>query len=55
MDFWVDIAFSVLFRLLKNNKQRGQYIAALAKLYNNLSLLRETDVAFRQATEGSER
>jgi hypothetical protein len=36
MDFWVDIAFAVLFRLLKDETTRRKYLKALVKLRDEL-------------------
>lgn len=34
MEFWTDIGFAVLLRLLKDRRERVKYLAAFAKLYN---------------------
>jgi hypothetical protein len=34
LDFYIDIGFAVLLRILKNKKDREKYISAFHKLYN---------------------
>jgi len=38
MDFWVDMAFAVLIRLLKDKDKRGYYLRAFAKVYNEIGI-----------------
>lgn len=34
MEFWIDMGFAVLLRLLKDRRERAKYISAFAKVYN---------------------
>lgn len=43
MDFYVDVAFAVLLRLLKDRKGITRYYAALAKLYLAIRTLADVD------------
>jgi len=47
MDFWVDIAFAVLLRLLKDRRERGKWESALKKVHDAI------EVAFPHMASGA--
>jgi hypothetical protein len=51
MDFYIDIAFAVLLRLLKTPKHAQPYFAALAKLHEALEKLMVMSPTFRAEVE----
>jgi hypothetical protein len=51
MDFYIDIAFAVLLRLLKSPKHAQPYFAALAKLHEELEKMMLMSPAFRAEVE----
>lgn len=38
MDFYIDIGFAVLLRLLRDRRERGKWIAAFKKVYDAIGL-----------------
>lgn len=38
MDFWTDIAFAVILRILKDRKQSAQVAGALLKVYQAIEI-----------------
>lgn len=48
MDFWIDIGFAVLLRLLKDRRESGKWKAAFLKIYHAI------EVAFPVETLGLE-
>lgn len=49
MDFWTDIAMTVLLRLLKDKKAVKKWIPALAKLFLALREAADTDTDLQKA------
>lgn len=47
MDFWIDIGFAVLLRLLRDRRESGKWKAAFLKLYHLI------EVAFPVETLGA--
>jgi hypothetical protein len=54
MDFWTDIGFAVLLRLLKDRRELKRYRAAFLKLAQTIILAFHDDADFQNAvrTEG---
>lgn len=51
MDFYVDIAFAVLLRLIRNRKAVAQYLTALAKLHVTLESLEVGDPSYARTVK----
>jgi hypothetical protein len=48
MEFWIDFAFSILFRALKDKKQIEKFRTALAKVHRTIEVAAESDNKLEQ-------